>query len=74
MIQRSRADFDIEIASLTQKLQTNLVAIKSSTEAGDVLIEDLDALKRKLKASSCNLNWTKFKVNIFDTRKSIYNI
>lgn len=62
IVQRNKADFDLEIAALSQKLQTNLSTVKSVTDAGDILLEDLDALKRKLKASSCTLNWTKFKV------------
>lgn len=74
IIQRNRADFDIEIASLSQKLQSNLAIVKTTTEAGDVLLEDLDALKRKLKASLFNFNWIKFKVNSSYTNKDIYNI
>lgn len=54
----------MEIAVYNQKLQTNDATIRSSREAGDVLIEDLEALKRKLKDLSPNLNWSKFKVSI----------
>lgn len=61
-MQRSNADRELDLAALNQQLQSNQIIIKNSVEAADVLLEDLDALKRQTKALPCTLNWTKFKV------------
>lgn len=66
LLQRANADHELEIAILSQKLHSNEVIIQNSVEAGDVLIEDLDALKRQAKSLPCTLNWTKLKVNCFE--------
>lgn len=65
MLQRTNTDRDVEIAMLNRQLLTNEVIIKESVEAGDVLLEDLDAFKRQAKSISCALNWNKFKVSSY---------
>lgn len=62
MLQRINADRELEVATLNRELQTHQLIIKDSVDAGDVLLEDLDALKRQAKSMPCTLNWAKFKV------------
>lgn len=65
MLHRIQTDNEVERANLCHQLQTKEILIKECVEAGDVLLEDLDGLKRQLHTMPFSLNWTKFKVSLF---------
>ncbi|KAJ8954755.1 hypothetical protein NQ314_007025 [Rhamnusium bicolor] len=60
-IQRSKTDYELELVTLNYKLETKEQNIKESIEAGDILLEDLDGLKRQFKSIPFVINWSKFK-------------
>ncbi|CAH1980831.1 unnamed protein product [Acanthoscelides obtectus] len=62
MFQRSKTDYELEIVDLNHRLLQREAIIKEATEAGDILLEDLDGVKRQIKSRSLDINWSKFKV------------
>ncbi|CAH1980835.1 unnamed protein product [Acanthoscelides obtectus] len=61
MFQRSKTDYELEIVDLNHRLLQREAIIKEATEAGDILLEDLDGVKRQIKSRSLDINWSKFK-------------
>lgn len=66
MLDRAILDFELERTSLHNKLKASQNLIKDTSEAGDVLIEDLNSIKNHVK--NISINWDRVKVNIFITK------
>ncbi|KAF5292870.1 hypothetical protein FQR65_LT11122 [Abscondita terminalis] len=61
IIDRLQNEGRLEQEMIINELGNNQKVLKESAEAGDVVLEDLDSLRRQFKAITCTINWTKFK-------------
>lgn len=59
-----KTDYEIHQVALNFKLDSKDQILKEAVEVGDIVIEDLDSLKRQLKTLPLALNWSKFKVTL----------
>lgn len=65
LIERSKSNFELEYANLNYQLHLSQNLIKESTEAGDVLLDDLSNIKKQVKSENFAINWNKFKVSTY---------
>ncbi|VEN47911.1 unnamed protein product [Callosobruchus maculatus] len=61
IFQRSKTDYELEIVDINHRLLQSEAIIKEAAEAGDILLEDLDSIKKQIKSRSLAVNWNKFK-------------
>ncbi|VEN59482.1 unnamed protein product [Callosobruchus maculatus] len=61
IFQRSKTDYELEILDINHRLLQSEAIIKEAAEAGDILLEDLDSIKKQIKSRSLAVNWNKFK-------------
>ncbi|XP_030767923.1 girdin-like isoform X2 [Sitophilus oryzae] len=60
-MQRLKTDHELEKTTLYYKLDLKDQQFKEATELGDIVLEDIDAIKRHLKTVSFNAEWSKPK-------------
>lgn len=73
MLHRNKTNYELEITALEHNLELNEKCLKEVADAGDVLLEDIDSMKRQFENfTKCNINWMKFKANFnFISRKKL---
>lgn len=55
-------DHELEHTSLSHQIVANEQIIKECLDAGDILLEDLNSIKRQMKLLPFAVNWDKLKV------------